>query len=56
MCVKYIKGVDMNLGFKVTYNMITRNSLLKSNGSGVSVITISPIPKNKTTLSKSGVS
>ena len=45
MCVKYIKGVDMNLVLKVTYNMITRNSFLKLNGSGVSAITISPVQK-----------
>jgi len=35
----------MNLVLKVTYNMITRNSFLKLNGSGVSAITISPVQK-----------
>ena len=45
----------MNLVLKITYSTINRNSLLKSNVSRISVITISPAPKKKN-LSKSGVS
>jgi len=43
--IKYIKGVGMNLVVKFTYNTINRDSLLESNISRVSVITINPTPK-----------